>query len=384
VPNPIIIITDRDGVIISTEPNYSSYTFNGELFSIADSFELVMADNTVDVSDWYGVQLEVDKNIIFNGTIQKFDRSFGPGTMELSLSGKDRGKFLNESYCTSFKEFKDIHPTVIVNKLIDQTAFYAQPVTNYTSVVPESDWDDPQQIAEYNTALINDIKQNKAFLRSENRTEFDSNFTNLPNKKKFKIEVGSTVGDTLVDLVRSVGMDIFYKPSGGLFIGDLDKERDSTSKKHVINLTDPDKGNNVTDANVTRDDSGRYSDITVISQTQNGKNDSATATDSSVIDKKSMVVAINDDESSPEKEAIRIRNDQLVESFSGSYSAPGHVDLDSGDPWTLNRNTRINDQINNVIGNFILESVTNTFEKEGDAYKTSLGFSHPRDPSLNV
>ena len=378
-----IIITDRRGLVITSDPNYSSYTFHSEVFSISDSFELVLADNTVDISNWYGVQLRVNDITVFDGTVQRSNRILSPGSREIILSGKDRGKFLEESFCNKFQDFKDASPESIVNALIDQTPFYPQGVANYQSVVAEPDWDDPQEIADFNTALINDIKDNKAFLKSNNKTIFDSNFTSLGNKKLFKIEHGDLVGDKLVDLVRSVGMDIFYQQDGSLFFGLLDNLRDSTSKRHTLSLNEDDRGNNVLEVDIVEDDSGRYSDITVISQNQNGVNTTATATDVNVVDKKSMVLTINDDEISPEKEAIRIRNDQLVESFLATYTVSDHIEDGTGEPWTLNRNTRIADEINNVIGNFVLYSVTYTFDRD-EGRKTILSLSHPRDSRLVV
>ena len=383
MPNNVVI-TDRKGLIISTDINFSSYSFASEVLSITDSFQLVLADSTVDTSNWYGVQLRVDNIAVFDGTTQVDNPRLSPGVRDLSLSGKDRGKFLDETFCSKFTDFENTPPKDIVNALIDQTQFYGQPTSNYSSIIPEPDWDDPQQIAEYNTAIINDIKENKAFIKSNNKTIFDSNFEALANKKSFKIQVGDTVGDKLIDLVRSVGMDIFYRQDGSLFFGKLDNLRDSTSKTHTLILTENDRGNNVLDADIIRDNSGRYSDITVISQNQNAVNTSATATDSSVIDKRTMIVPINDDETSPQQEAIRIRNDQLVESFNATYTVSGHTDPDSGDPWTLNRTVRMNDEVHNVIGDYVLYSVSFNFDKEGDAFTTTLGISHPRNPGLNI
>lgn len=378
--NPVVIITNRDGIIVRNKPNFTSYAFNSEVFSLADSFELVLSDNTFDTRDWYSVQLRVNNATIFTGTIQRNNRTYSPSDQEKIVSGKDRGKFLDESFCSAFKDYENKSPEFIVNALIDQTQFYSQGVDNYIKVIGEPNWDNDSDIAEFNTAIINDIKNNKAFLKSENRTTFDSNFTSLSNKSEFKIEPGDMVGDRLVDLIRSVGMDIFYRQDGSLFIGDLDKLRNETSKKHTITLLKPDKGNNVLDGDVTDDNSNQYSDITVVSQNQNGVNTSSTAVNNSVVDRRTMIVPLNDDTISSKQEAIRIRNDQLIESLSATYTASGHVDIDSGDPWTLNRNTRVNDRVNNLVDDLVLYSVTYTFDSEGEGYKTTLGISHQRDP----
>ena len=78
MPNPVVIITNRDGVIVNSKPTFTSYAFNSEVFSISDSFELVLSDNTVDISDWYSVQLRVNNNTIFTGTIQRNNSTYSP------------------------------------------------------------------------------------------------------------------------------------------------------------------------------------------------------------------------------------------------------------------------------------------------------------------
>ena len=70
MPNPVVIITNRDGIIVNSKPNFTSYAFNSVVFSISDSFELVLSDNTVDISDWYSVQLRLNNDTIFKVIIQ--------------------------------------------------------------------------------------------------------------------------------------------------------------------------------------------------------------------------------------------------------------------------------------------------------------------------
>ena len=96
-------------------------------------------------------------------------------------------------------------------------------------------------------------------------------------------------------------MDIVYDQTGVLFFGNIIKRRLSTSFNHKIILTEDDLGNNTLSADIDVDDSGRHSKITVFSQVQGETNSSATATDSSVVDVKSMAVIINDDDTMIDK-----------------------------------------------------------------------------------
>ena len=120
-----IIITDRSGKLIIEDPNYTDYSFSSDLYTIADSFELTII-NQLNITNWYGVQFDVNNKVAFVGIIQRSTRSVSKGVRVLTLSGKDRGSFLTESFCTTYDDFSNKTPEFIVNALIDQTAFYAQ------------------------------------------------------------------------------------------------------------------------------------------------------------------------------------------------------------------------------------------------------------------
>ncbi len=377
-----IIITDRSGKLIIEDPNYTDYSFSSDLYTIADSFELTII-NQLNITNWYGVQFDVNNKVAFVGIIQRSTRSVSKGVRGLTLSGKDRGSFLTESFCTTYDDFSNKTPEFIVNALIDQTAFYAQPVSNYELVVAQSNWDNVTDIQAFNLANQDNIKKNKAFLRSKNKTEFDTAFTKLSPKKHFKVEIGDRVGEKLIELVRSVGMDIVYDQTGVLFFGNIIKRRLSTSFNHKIILTEDDLGNNTLSADIDVDDSGRHSKITVFSQVQGETNSSATATDSSVVDVKSMAVIINDDDGSAEKEAIRIREDQRSISFRGTYTFSGHVDKENSTLWGLNETVRMQDKINSVTGDYMTTEVNYTFSRP-EGQKTEVSIALPRKEALEI
>jgi prophage tail gpP-like protein len=390
-----IVITDRNNLIVATKVDFSEYVFEIDTFNIANPFDMTLSslpDNPKDIDSWYGVTLFINTKIAFRGVIQRISKSGEKGSIDVRLSGKNRTSILVESSCTSYKDFRNEKPKDIIDKLIQQTNFYPQPVSNAQDAISVDDWDDSGDIDDFNDAIEQSIRDNKAFISRQDRTEYSQDFNGLAAKKHFKIEPGDNVFDKINELVTSQGFDIIYEPDGTLFVGDISKRRLNKSPliKHKINLVQNDRtdifnkedNNNILTWDVSEDTSSLYSSVTVVSQSQNEKNKSATATDSTVLDKKTLVVQINDEDTSPEKEAIRIREDNRIDSFNAFYVAPDHID-DVGEPWGPNRTVDMNDQFNGVEGEYVLYGTTFTFSRQ-EGFKTELNISYARRKGLKV
>jgi prophage tail gpP-like protein len=381
----LIIITDIFNKELVRDPNYSSYTFESNVFTMTDTFSMeLILEIGEKIDDWHGIQMYIDNVIEFNGIIQKTQRNSSKTNLSITISGKDRGKFIVESFCTSFKDFVNQPPKSIIQKLIDQTNFYPQNPSSVTPVVPTANWDDISDVTTYNTTVSSNISQNKAFTTRRDQTVFDIAFNALPPKATFKIEPGDMVFDKMNDLCRSVGLYMMYLQDGTLFFGDINKKRlnETSPIQYALNFTEDDRGNNMLAAPVSDDNSGLYSDITVISQAQGKATKSATAINSAAQEKKQMIVVINDDEASPKKEAIRIREDQRTESFSVSYRVDDHK-ADNGKTWVVNKSVNIFDRINDVVGQFVLYGVTFTFS-DGRGKETILNIGLERQDYLAI
>jgi prophage tail gpP-like protein len=391
-----ILITDRNNVIISSDVDFSEYVFEIDTFNIANPFDMTLAnlpDVPEDLDKWYGVTFIVETKTMFRGVIQRRSRSGQKGSIDIRISGKNRGSILVESSCTSYKDFRNKKPKDIIEKLIQQTNFYSQPVSNAQEADSVDDWDDSSDIDGFNDAIDESIRDNKAFVSRNDRTEFSQEFAALPVKEHFKIEPGDNVFDKINELTKSQGFDVVYQPNGVLFFGDISKKRlnESPQIKHKINLVKRDRtnalqqkedNNNILTWDITEDTSSLYSSVTVVSQSQNGTNKSATATDSTVLDKKALVQQINDDDSTPQKEAIRIREDNRINSFNAFYTAPDHID-DVGEPWGVNRTVDMNDTFNGVTGEHVLYGTTFTFSRQ-EGFKTELNISYARRKALKI
>lgn len=385
----IIDITDRNNKIVVTEADFSEYVFEVDVFNIANAFDITLSNiNSIEPSEiqqWYGVTFKVVNTVVFRGIIQRIELTGEKGSVEVRISGKNRASILVESYCTNFKDFRNATPIAIIDKLIQQTNFYPQPVSNAQTATASNDWDDSLDIDAYNDFIENSIRENKAFLTVGDITITDSSFDSLPAKSHFKIEAGDIVFEKINELVRSTGLDMMYQPDGTLFFGDISKKRLNEQPRinyKIYLYYTQESLNNVVSWNISRDTSSLYSSVTVISQNQNGTNKSATVTDSTVLDKKAMIAQINDDNSSAEKEAIRIREDNKIASLSAQYVVPSHID-ETGQVYLPNRSIFIYDDVNNLNGEFVLYSTVYRFSLS-EGYITELEASYDRRKGVNV
>lgn len=384
-----IDITNRKNIVVNTEVDFSDYVFEVDVFNIANPFDLTLSNladvEPRDVEQWYGISFFVDNKIVYKGVIQRRSLTGEKGRSEVKISGKNRASILVESYCTNYKDFKNTKPIDIIDKLIQQTNFYAQPVSNAQIAASISEWTTEDDIESFNESIKDSIKDNKAFTGVGDVTIPSQDFSALGNKKNFKIEPGDIVFKKITSLVRSVGFDVMYQPDGTLFFGDISKKRlaDTPQIKYRLYLSeDGDLTNNVLSWDVSNDTSGLYSEVTVVSQSQNGTNKSSTATDSTVLDKKAQVVQMNDEDSSVEKEAVRIREDNRIASFNARYTVSGHTDS-TGEVFLSNKTVIVNDSLNNVIGEFVLYNVTYSFSRQ-EGFTTDLNLSYARRKGINV
>ncbi|GAF80616.1 unnamed protein product, partial [marine sediment metagenome] len=85
-----IILTGRDGKIISAENKYSSYVFDTQYGAVASAFTLVLSDMNSRVQKGDGIQFLINNKIQFRGIIQRIGGNVGKGVRGIRLSGKDR------------------------------------------------------------------------------------------------------------------------------------------------------------------------------------------------------------------------------------------------------------------------------------------------------
>jgi prophage tail gpP-like protein len=378
-----IIITKRNGEMVSDNNQYSSYSFDMQYGVVASAFSLVLIDLDADIQTGYGIQFLVNNRVYFRGIIQRKNKIVNKNQRGIQLSGKDRASILVESYCNNFKDFNDHDQSDIIETLIAQTNFYTKVKGTIDESTDTTGFNLAADITDRNAAVLSDVNESDTASSRNDVTSYDAEFTALANKKHFKIEIGDKVFSKIHELVDAAGYEILYQENGTLYIGDLNKKRYAdTVVYNIVNRKDG-KGNNVLSATENDDISGRYSTISVTSQSEGKAFDSGShvnkesiATDSTLPGKKYFAQHINSDEGDPEKIAIMTRENQRIAGYTVTYEVPGHV-ADNGHVWTINRYVNVYDDIIDVYRHLVLYGRTFIFDQNAGS-KTILRLSHEK------
>ena len=359
-----ILITDYLGNVISSDNQYSDYSFNFDSNNICSSFSLTLVNVDFSVVPGNLVLLLINNNLEFTGIIQRKQRTTSKGSDTVTLSGKDRACILVESYCNNFKDFVRKTPRFIVDSLIGQTEFYTKPKGSVDQIADTTGLSSSEDVSDRNAAALADVNNANTVPSPDYVTTYDESFYNLPAKTSFKINVGDMVFDKINQLVKALGFEVLYENSGSLYIGDLNKKRYYDPVEYSITYRRDGVGNNILSSDFTDDISGRYSSIMVSSQSSGADdtpiNSFKTAKDSTVPNIKFMAMQINDENESAGITAIQEREDQHIDGFSLSYTLQGHT-VDSGEPWKINRYAHVYDDINDIQQVLVVYSVAFSF-----------------------
>lgn len=384
-----ILITGRDGNIISRDNIYRSYSFDMQYGAVASAFNVYLADLDANIQTGYGIQFLINNKIQFRGIIQRKQKVVDKKNRGIIISGKDRASILVESYCNIFKDFNNQAPKDIIDALINQTNFYTKQKGTIEESADPTGFNDSGDIEDHNTTVLSDVNESDTISERNDITYYDDEFQALANKKHFKIDIGDTVYDKINELVEATGYEILYLENGTLYIGDLDKKRYSDPIVYdIINRKDG-VGNNVLRASESQDDSGRYSTISISSQAEEYSFDSGShvnketiATDSTLSGKKYYAQHINSDEGDPEKIAIKTREDQRLSGYELIYEVAGHI-AKNGEPWAINRYVNVEDEILDVYRHLVIYGRTFTFD-DREGTQTVLKLSHERINTLEL
>ena len=381
-----IIITARDGTILSDKNEFKSYAFDSEMGLVSSAFNLVLVNARTDIALGCGVQFLINGKIQFRGIIQRRRIVSSKARREVQLSGKDRASVLVEGYCNDYKDFNNESPIDIIDTLIGQTNFYTKPKGAAATSTDTTGFNNNADITSRNTALLADVNNSDTMSTRTDTTTYDAEFTALADKKHYKIDIGDTVFDKVSALVKSSGFETLYQENGTLYIGDLNKKRFADTVVYSITNRKDGVGNNVLSSGLTEDVSGRYSTISISSQVEDvwgdvHVNKEVVATDSTLDDKKFFAQHINSDEGDPEKIAIMTREEQRIAGYQLEYEVKGHV-ADSGQVWSVNRYVNVYDEISEVYRHLVLYGRTFTFDARGPI--TVLRLSHEKLFELGI
>lgn len=388
-PKIDILITNRTGEIVSRDNIYRSYNFDTQYGAIASAFSVSLADLDADIQTGYGIQFLINNRIYFQGIIQRRQKVIDKGNRGIIISGKDRSSILVESYCNNYKDFNNESPKDIIDSLINQTNFYTKQKGTIEESEDTSGFNNSDDIDTRNEVVLSDVNESDTVSGREDTTYYDDEFLLLGNKKHFKINIGDTVYGKISEVVEASGYEILYLENGTLYIGDLNKKRYADTVVYDITQKKDGIGNNVLRASFSEDDSGRYSTISISSQSEEYSYDSGAhvnketiATDSTLRGKKFYANHINSDENDPEKIAIQIREDQRREGYQLIYEVPGHI-AKNGEVWAVNRYAKVTDEILEIYRHLVIYGRTFIFD-DRRGRQTILRLSHERLNELEI
>jgi len=384
----LIILSDKDGNIISDKNEYTDYSFPSSYTSVTAPFSVTFVNVDFEVKASDLIEFRINGVSEYFGIIERPEKGTGKNSAKnsatLTVSGRDRTLILVEGFCNNFKDFNNKTPKYIIENLINQTNFYTKPKNESEDVTDDTGFNSESDLSDRNSAVLEDVNNSETQSQRNDITVFDAEFTKLKTHKNYKITIGNRVFDKINQLIKMYGFEILYISDGTLYIGDLNKKRYNDPISYSIVFRKIGVGN-VLDSRFVDDISGRFSTIQVTAQTESffGEDTNITkiAKDSTLPAVKFMAVQSSGNADTVEKTAISIREDQRIAGFSLSYTVDEHT-ADNGETWNINRYVNVFDDVNNVSETLVLYGRTFTFSSEGR--KTLLNISKERLNELEI
>lgn len=353
-PMPYLFTGERQSYVLV----YKSYTFNSDLYMLSDTFEVVMdrqsyryIARTITPGSLIEATFADSQYYQFRGILEDINISYDKNSTEVTLSGRDLSALLVDSYCTTYKDYKNELAGNIITELIDQV-----------------------------TALDEDLFTSNPFqllnIEAVNREALSEVVDS------FKVSPGDTIADKLLELSVKTGNDIAYLESGNIFYGDLNAYRDyeinqGIAKKHYLTMDKfSSKQQIIKSATFRRETAGLYRTYKVVGTDQNGNSVSATATDPTSPLKKTYVTTFNDSQSRAEKQAVELREQNIQDSIVYEYTVAGN-DQD-GQVWNINRRVTVRDTIIGATEELIVRTRSLNFDINNGT-TTNLSLIVPKD-----
>lgn len=321
--------------------NILSYTITEDLYSLADTATVVLAvEEGLPGSIQPGYHIycvateneDSDGSLVFAGTVDAISQEYNKTAHTYTLHARDYSGFLVDEYCSSFKDYESGTAKQVYDDLIDNVS-----ALKYKDLAP----------------AISPI------LFKPTSTDRLLAYT-FSSADPFKVSPGDTVAGKLQELAVRMGVDFFYLQSGEILFGDLDKyrvqERASGILTHAIQNTEAYPNSFIKSCFYTNDLSGRYSTIKIIGETQRGTSVVSNTYDNDLLWNKLYVANYNDSGDSLDNRGIEIREQQREAGFSLEYTVPGHTNR--GQPWQVNREVVLRDDVIGVRGTFLINSRT--------------------------
>ena len=313
--------------------NFLSYRVNSNLFEVADSFSLSLANPHITIAEGARCKLYVNDRLELNGIADRISERYDKSTRSLTVDGRDLTGLLVDSYAEDFTGKKNESLKALTRRLLAPIPFI-------------------------NRSAIIFGKGSKDRAVPLTKTE-DFEFT--------ETSPAETVFEKLKQYALARGMLFFSLPNGTLVFGE---PLTSGRAKFLLMCRKNGADNNIIEAERVRDISQRYSKVTVTGQRQgtDALTPEAINVSAGVVDRtfpfyKPFVAGTEHDGQSPKQYAGSLLERQQFEGFSLRYKTYGHSQ--NGKNFQVNSVCHVSDEIYGIEEDFLIYARTFEMSKQG-------------------
>jgi prophage tail gpP-like protein len=323
--------------------NILSYAVDSDLFLAADAFSLTMLDDKNEITAGVPIELWVNNTRELYGVIDRVESTASKKGRTIQISGRDLMGMLCSHDITEYGSDTDLGGKTLAQ--IARTILRDVPYVNYMRDI---------------------VFEGKA---SGATVLFDT----------LKAEPGQNVFDLLKAVANGRGLQFWCREDGKLVFG---KCASSGSVSYRFNLAKDSSGSNVLEGKKTDDLTEAFSKVFVYGQSEDAEGDDtnieATATMAVPAEfpfYKPKVVTVNTDKVSPAMEAKRLLTVSKAKRLQLHYKVPGHSQ--NGINYHTNSMARVDDEVNNTHGVFVVCGRTFTLENKKTGPVTSVRLCMP-------
>lgn len=332
---------------------FESYRVSADIFTAADAFSLELSDPEVRVTPGAICELYVNGTPELVGVVDKIGKSYSKSGVRLNLEGRDLMGVLVDSCCEKFITVQNIKLSALAKTLLSNIPAPYRP----RGIIYQKD-------------LTSRIKGRKS--KNDNPFILDS------DQKIGRITPGMTVFEVLSNAARSRGLLFWANADGTMEFG---RPKVGGEAMFSLSCLKTGEGNIIMQGDLSRNIALHYSKVTVITQSQgfdslgsSSVNVKKSLTDPLYPFYKPLVRTMSDDSVSPALYARLLMEKMRNDGFRLEYQVPGHTL--NGRNWKINELCRVNDEVLEVSGAYLIYGRTFERSKTGGT-TTRLQLSLP-------
>ncbi len=324
--------------------HFVRYQLEGELYTADHAWSVELANPEISVSPGQLVEIWINGVRELAGIIDVVDLSYAKTGRLLRIGGRDLMGYLVDSCATSFPTLKGVTLKALATELLAKTPKDFRALMNIT----------------YQDNVVGHLKLKKG-KKGSIQTADEAN-----PQAYSQVVPGMTIFEVLREYAHSRGL-LFWCDTGGSFT--FGRPLAGGDPKYQITTRLDGKGNNAITGESMQNISRRYSECMIVGQQQGmdsltaaAINTSATETDATFPFYKPLVRRNNNDGLSPTLAARTEMEKAKAEGFSLRYTVAGHSQ--NGANWTVNELVRVDDEVLDVKGNYLVYGRTFYFDKD--------------------